>query len=157
MVPRGIAIEMVPSRPIFEKCAHLREKRGVPMLLKTTPHLRAKAQYSLAIELHRDLCLLGSRHEQHSGHGRARSTHIFRYRYRANNVYTAVLSKCTHCCTGIEQICIHACGVTMLHHCAAPRARAAHACGILPYRLLRRNSAWHTRVALMHTSTRMPF
>jgi hypothetical protein len=33
-----------PWRPIFEKSSHLREKRGVLMLFKTTPHLGAKAQ-----------------------------------------------------------------------------------------------------------------
>jgi hypothetical protein len=31
-------------RPIFEKCSHLREKGGVLMLFKTTPHLETKAQ-----------------------------------------------------------------------------------------------------------------
>ena len=35
MVQRGIAIEFVPWRPIFEKCSHLREKGGV-LTLKTT-------------------------------------------------------------------------------------------------------------------------
>ena len=30
---------IVPRRPIFEKCCHLRGKGGVLMLLKTTPHL----------------------------------------------------------------------------------------------------------------------
>jgi hypothetical protein len=34
-----------PWRPIFEKSSHLREKGGVLMLFKTTPHLGAKAQY----------------------------------------------------------------------------------------------------------------
>ena len=29
MVPCGIAIELEPWRPIFEKCPHLREKGGV--------------------------------------------------------------------------------------------------------------------------------
>ena len=29
VVPRGIEIKMVPRRPIFEKCSHLREKGGV--------------------------------------------------------------------------------------------------------------------------------
>jgi hypothetical protein len=29
MVLSGIAIELVPWRPIFEKCSHLREKGGV--------------------------------------------------------------------------------------------------------------------------------
>ena len=29
VVPRGIGIKMVPRRPIFEKCSHLREKGGV--------------------------------------------------------------------------------------------------------------------------------
>jgi hypothetical protein len=33
-----------PTEPIFEKCSHLREKGGVLMLFKTTPHLGAKAQ-----------------------------------------------------------------------------------------------------------------
>ena len=32
VVPRGIGIKMVPRRPIFEKCSHLREKGGVLML-----------------------------------------------------------------------------------------------------------------------------
>jgi hypothetical protein len=41
----GIAVELEPRRPIFEKCSHLREKGGSLMLLKTTPHLGAKAQY----------------------------------------------------------------------------------------------------------------
>ena len=30
----------------IEKCSHLREKGGVLMLLKTTHHLEAKAQYN---------------------------------------------------------------------------------------------------------------
>ena len=34
-----------PTWPIFEKSSHLREKGGVLMFLKTTPHLGAKAQY----------------------------------------------------------------------------------------------------------------
>jgi hypothetical protein len=34
VVPRGIVIKMVPRRPIFEKCPHLREKGGV-LKLKT--------------------------------------------------------------------------------------------------------------------------
>jgi hypothetical protein len=42
---RGIAILMKPREPIFEKSSHLREKGGVLMLFKTTPHLGAKAQY----------------------------------------------------------------------------------------------------------------
>ena len=29
LAPRGIAIEVVPTEPIFEKCSHLREKGGV--------------------------------------------------------------------------------------------------------------------------------
>jgi hypothetical protein len=29
VVPRGIAVKMVPREPIFEKCSHLREKGGV--------------------------------------------------------------------------------------------------------------------------------
>ena len=29
VVPRGIAIEVVPREPIFKKCPHLREKGGV--------------------------------------------------------------------------------------------------------------------------------
>jgi hypothetical protein len=29
VVLSGIAIELVPRRPIFEKCSHLREKGGV--------------------------------------------------------------------------------------------------------------------------------
>jgi hypothetical protein len=33
-----------PTEPIFEKCSYLREKGGVLMLFKTTPHLGAKAQ-----------------------------------------------------------------------------------------------------------------
>jgi hypothetical protein len=41
----GIAIELEPREPIFEKSSHLREKGGVLMLFKTTPHLGAKAQY----------------------------------------------------------------------------------------------------------------
>jgi hypothetical protein len=43
----GIAVELQPWRPIFEKYYHLREKGGVLMLLKTTHHLEAKAQYVL--------------------------------------------------------------------------------------------------------------
>ena len=46
MVLSGIAIELEPWSPIFEKCPHLREKGGVLMLFKTTPHLGAKAQYT---------------------------------------------------------------------------------------------------------------
>ncbi len=34
MVVSGIAIELQPWSPIFEKCSHLREKGGVLMLLK---------------------------------------------------------------------------------------------------------------------------
>jgi hypothetical protein len=45
VVPREIEFPVVPPRPIFEKCSHLREKGGVLMLLKTTRHLVAKAQY----------------------------------------------------------------------------------------------------------------
>jgi hypothetical protein len=37
---------VIPTEPIFEKSSHLREKGGVLMLFKTTPHLGAKAQYS---------------------------------------------------------------------------------------------------------------
>jgi hypothetical protein len=33
------------TEPIFGKCSHLRGKGGVLMLLKTTLHLGAKAQY----------------------------------------------------------------------------------------------------------------
>jgi hypothetical protein len=44
VVVRGIAKELQPRRPIFEKNSHLREKGGVLMLFKTTPHLGAKAQ-----------------------------------------------------------------------------------------------------------------
>jgi hypothetical protein len=44
MVVSGIAVELQSRRPIFEKCSHLREKGGVPMLFKTTLHLEAKAQ-----------------------------------------------------------------------------------------------------------------
>jgi hypothetical protein len=40
-----MANKMVPTWPIFEKSSHLREKGGVLMLLKTTRHLGAKAQY----------------------------------------------------------------------------------------------------------------
>jgi hypothetical protein len=45
VVVGGIALELQPRRPIFEKC-YLREKGGVLMLLKTTRHLEAKAQYA---------------------------------------------------------------------------------------------------------------
>jgi hypothetical protein len=45
VVPWGIEFPMVPREPIFEKSSHLREKGGVLMLFKTTPHLGAKAQY----------------------------------------------------------------------------------------------------------------
>ena len=48
-VPRGIEFPLVPRRPIFEKCSHLREKGGVLMLLKTTLHLLAKAQYIYSV------------------------------------------------------------------------------------------------------------
>jgi hypothetical protein len=41
-----MANKMVPTWPIFEKSSHLREKGGVLMLLKTTRHLGAKAQYA---------------------------------------------------------------------------------------------------------------
>jgi hypothetical protein len=44
VVVGGIAVELQPRRPIFEKCSHLREKGGVLMLFKTTLHLGAKAQ-----------------------------------------------------------------------------------------------------------------
>ena len=47
VVPRGIEFLMVPRRLIFEKCSHLQEKGGVLMLLKTTRHLGAKAQYKI--------------------------------------------------------------------------------------------------------------
>ena len=46
VVAPGIAIEVQPRRPIVEKCSHLRGKGGVLMLLKTTRHLGAKAQYN---------------------------------------------------------------------------------------------------------------
>jgi hypothetical protein len=45
LVVGGIAIELQPTEPIFEKCPHLLKKGGVLMLLKTTRHLEAKAQY----------------------------------------------------------------------------------------------------------------
>jgi hypothetical protein len=45
LVQWGIALEFAPTEPIFEKCSHLREKGGVLMLLKTTLHLGALAQY----------------------------------------------------------------------------------------------------------------
>ena len=45
VVRGGIQFPTVPRRPIFEKSSHLREKGGVLMLFKTTPHLGAKAQY----------------------------------------------------------------------------------------------------------------
>ena len=41
----GIKFPLEPTEPSFEKCSHLREKGGVLMLFKTTPHLGAKAQY----------------------------------------------------------------------------------------------------------------
>jgi hypothetical protein len=44
---------IVPRRPIFEKSSHLREKGGVLMLFKTTPHLGAKAQYK---QIHPVIC-----------------------------------------------------------------------------------------------------
>ena len=40
----------LPRRPIFEKCSHLRVKGGVLMLLKTTRHLGAKAQYYIFLK-----------------------------------------------------------------------------------------------------------
>jgi hypothetical protein len=46
VVPWGNGAPMKPREPIFEKCSHLREKGGVLMLFKTTPHLGAKAQYA---------------------------------------------------------------------------------------------------------------
>jgi hypothetical protein len=46
MVQWGIRFPIVQWRPIFEKSSHLREKGGVLMLFKTTPHLGAKAQYA---------------------------------------------------------------------------------------------------------------
>ena len=52
MVPRGTAVELVPSWPIFEKSSHLREKGGVLMLFKTTLHLEAKAQYRAVHEIY---------------------------------------------------------------------------------------------------------
>ena len=39
MVEHGIAVAFQPWSPTLEKCSHLREKGGVLMLLKTTPHL----------------------------------------------------------------------------------------------------------------------
>jgi hypothetical protein len=50
LVVSGIAIEFQPTEPIFEKFSHLREKGGVLMLLKTTPHLGAKAQYTTELQ-----------------------------------------------------------------------------------------------------------
>ena len=44
MVLWGIEFPREPWGPIFEKSSHLREKGGVLMLFKTTPHLGAKAQ-----------------------------------------------------------------------------------------------------------------
>jgi hypothetical protein len=44
MVALLLQFPVQPWRPIFEKSSHLREKRGVLMLFKTTPHLGAKAQ-----------------------------------------------------------------------------------------------------------------
>ena len=51
VVVGGIAVELQPRRPIFEKCSHLREKGGVPMLLKMTPNLGAKAPVRTRVEL----------------------------------------------------------------------------------------------------------
>ena len=45
MVVILLQFRLQPWRPIFEKSSHLREKGGVLMLLKTTPHLGVKAQY----------------------------------------------------------------------------------------------------------------
>jgi hypothetical protein len=39
VVPIIPQFQKEPREPIFEKCSHLREKRGVLMLLKTTLHL----------------------------------------------------------------------------------------------------------------------
>jgi hypothetical protein len=50
MVAPGIAVDVQPTWPIFEKCSHLREK-GVLMLLKTTPHLGTKAQYDQCVRI----------------------------------------------------------------------------------------------------------
>jgi hypothetical protein len=57
-----------PREPIFEKCSHLREKGGVLMLLKTTPHLGAKAQYRglTAVSLSRCVVLLGAGFDSHA-------------------------------------------------------------------------------------------
>jgi hypothetical protein len=44
LVQSKIEFWIVPTWPIFEKSSHLREKGGVLMLFKTTPHLGAKAQ-----------------------------------------------------------------------------------------------------------------
>jgi hypothetical protein len=46
VVVDGIEVVLQPRRPIFEKRSHLRERwGGGGMLLKTTRHLGAKAQY----------------------------------------------------------------------------------------------------------------
>jgi hypothetical protein len=45
MVQRGIAIELVPWRPIFEKCSHLREKGGGADAQNTPLGLRLPLQY----------------------------------------------------------------------------------------------------------------
>jgi ATP-dependent protease Clp ATPase subunit len=60
VVQWGIVLELVPRRPIFEKCSHLREKGAVLMLLKTNPHLLAKKQYLYLLNLNLvdlDACL----------------------------------------------------------------------------------------------------
>jgi hypothetical protein len=44
VVARLLQFLVKPREPIFEKSSHLREKGGVLMLFKTTPHLGAKAQ-----------------------------------------------------------------------------------------------------------------
>jgi hypothetical protein len=45
MVDIVLQFRLRPWRPIFEKSSHLREKGGVLVLLNTTRHLGAKAQY----------------------------------------------------------------------------------------------------------------
>jgi hypothetical protein len=45
LVPWGIHFSMELTELISEKCSHLREKGRMLMLLKTTLHLLAKAQY----------------------------------------------------------------------------------------------------------------
>jgi hypothetical protein len=45
MVTRGISKEMVPWSPILKNVLIFEEKGGALMLLKTTLHLEAKAQY----------------------------------------------------------------------------------------------------------------